>query len=117
MCSPPSLLLFLPPPLPPPLCSLISEGRGRSTAREAEKPGAGVDAGDDYVMFISSLVVSLVMSHVRVPSLCADGGGGGASSRSVGGFGNAFFFFSRLSLPSLQVFPFVSAKAVAAFPL
>lgn len=40
-----------------------------------ESSGAGIDAGDDYVMFISSRVVSLVMSHVRVPSLYARGGG------------------------------------------
>lgn len=29
----------------------------------------------DYVMFVSSRVVSLVMSHARVLTLCADGGG------------------------------------------
>lgn len=83
--------------------------------REAEKPGAGVDAGDDYVMFISSLVVSLVMSHVRVPSLCADGGGGGASSRSVGGFGDAIFFPTLSPIPA--GFPVPIGQSGSSFPV
>lgn len=68
--------------------------------------GAGEDAGDYYVMFISSRVVSLVMSHAGVLTLYADWR---KTSHSVGGFGK-----SPLSLVCTVV-PRILAKTVAAF--
>lgn len=38
--------------------------------------GAGDDAGEDYVMFMSSRVISLDMSHARVQILHDNGGDG-----------------------------------------
>lgn len=41
-----------------------------------EKVDASDYASDDYVMFVSSRVVSLAMSHARVLTLCSVGGFG-----------------------------------------